>query len=438
MSKEQYLKNLGISALNNMQQETVAAYRENQDIILLSPTGSGKTLAFSLLVQQRLNPIKNQIQCLILVPTRELALQIEQVVRKMPDTAKVTCIYGGNETRAERNKLLEAPQVLIGTPGRVIYHLERQHIDLSTVDTLVLDEFDKSLELGFHDQMAQILSFTKSPFHILTSATPLDEFPDFIHLQQPVTLNFLENQDYRPDLTFKKVVTAPKNKMDALLKLICKIGDQKMLIFFNHREAVNHISDLLRQRDQEIQHSIFHGGLDQFDRELALLTFRNNTSRILLATDLAARGLDIPEVDAIIHYQLPPKEDAFVHRNGRTARMKAKGTVYLVLKDGDHFDYLPNAIEEEDISGNYPVPDNNPTATLLINAGKKNKVNKIDIVGYLLNIPGISKEDIGIIEIKDKHAFVAMDTTVYYNEIVRKDRSIGKIKGNKIKISRIN
>ncbi|WP_166335688.1 DEAD/DEAH box helicase [Sphingobacterium chungjuense] len=434
MGEQQYLANLGITALNEMQQQVSSTYNAANDLLLLSPTGSGKTLAFSLIIQKRLSDeATGKIQALIIAPTRELALQIEQVLRKMPNHPKVTCLYGGNDLRTEKNKLKEAPQILVGTPGRIIYHLERHNIDLSELDTLVLDEFDKSLELGFHEQMEQIVAETGTPFQMLTSATELEEIPPFLTLKNVETINYLHEKGYAPDLTFRTVTASPQNKLKALLKLICKLGsEQKTLIFCNHREAVDHISELLADRD--IIHDVFHGGLEQADRELALLKFRNGSTHILLTTDLAARGLDIPEVDAIIHYQLPYKQDAFVHRNGRTARMQAKGTVYLMLKPEDDFPYLTDAMQEEILEEEYPLPANSKMTTLMITAGKRDKVSKGDIVGYLLKIAGIAKDEVGMIEVKEKNAFVAV-TRSSVTTILQKGNN-GKIKGTKVRILR--
>ncbi|MFD2599550.1 DEAD/DEAH box helicase [Sphingobacterium corticis] len=434
MGAQQYLSNLNIGALNEMQETVVSSYRSEHDLLLLSPTGSGKTLAFSLIIQKRMDWNKvGQIQSLVIAPTRELALQIEQVLRKMPNQPKITCLYGGNDLRTEKNKLKEPPHILVGTPGRIIYHLERNNIDLSNLKTLVLDEFDKSLELGFHDQMEQIVRELQKPFCMLTSATELQEIPTFLELNQLNSVNFLHEKGYAPDLTFQTVTASPQNKLKALFKLICKLGtEQKTLIFCNHREAVDHISELLADRD--VIHDVFHGGLEQQDRELALLKFRNGSTNILLTTDLAARGLDIPEVNAIMHYQLPYKEDAFVHRNGRTARMQAKGTVYLFLKPDDDFPYLTDNMQEENLEGEYDIPSNSAVTTLMITAGKRDKVSKGDIAGFLMNLPDVAKEDLGMIEVKEKMAFVAVARKSVSG--ILKHGNNGRIKKTKVRILR--
>src|SRR5690606_18285607 len=301
------------------------------------------------------------------------------------------------------------------------------------VHTLVLDEFDKSLELGFQEQLQQIVeAFPNIKQKILTSATDLAALPDFVTLNDVIKIDNLDSEDNKPSIIYKKVVSPVQYKLKSLFNLLCMLGDQKILIFCNHRDAVDHISELLD--DRGLIHDIFHGGLEQLDRELSILKFRNNSNRILLTTDLAARGLDIPEIDVIIHYQLPYKEDAFIHRNGRTARMHAKGEVIVMLKPDDDFPYLPEYTEELIIDEDLPLPENTPYSTLYISAGKKDKVNKIDIVGYILQLEGLEKDDIGTIEVRDKDAYIAVKRSVASKII--KEGSNGKIKGNKIKFIR--
>lgn len=430
---ENILKSFNITALNEMQETVLKQYEPKKDFILLSPTGSGKTLAFSLLVAKLLKKDALGVQCLILVPTRELALQIEQVIKKVALGYKVTCVYGGHDTKIERNKLKEAPAVLIGTPGRVVYHIENGNFNPRPIEALVLDEFDKSLEFGFQDQMTYIIeSIEKLNHRVLTSATSMGDIPEFVGMRETVITDFLDDSESAPDITYKKVIAPAQHKLNALEQLICKNGAKKTLIFCNHRDAVDHISALLEER--EIIHDMFHGGLEQSDRELALLKFRNNSNRILITTDLAARGLDIPAVDTIIHYQLPYKEDAFTHRNGRTARMQAQGEVYVILKPEEDYPYITQNVDAEDISGEYDIPPNSPYATLYISGGKKDKINKIDIVGFLLNLEGIEKEHLGIIEVKDTEAYVAVDRKVALT-IIKTANNL-KIKGKKVRISR--
>nr|WP_222943922.1 DEAD/DEAH box helicase [Pedobacter sp. N36a] len=428
---EKILEKLKITSLNEMQQASLAATGKGSDVVLLAPTGSGKTLGFLFPLLNNLNADVKGVQALVLVPSRELALQIEQVFKQMGTGFKVNCCYGGHPVKTERNNLEQPPAVLIGTPGRIAYHLRHENFDESPIHTLVLDEFDKALEFGFQQDMAYIIAKLLSlKQRILTSATAMDQIPDFTGVTKPVEIDFLKDVKVAPDLKLKKVLTTAADKLDTLFQLICKIGNKTTLIFCNHRETVDRISDLLI--DKDLAHDIFHGGMEQDERERALLKFRNGSIKILITTDLASRGLDIPEVEYIIHYQLPYTEDAFLHRNGRTARMNAKGTAYLVIADDEKYPFLKADIETENLKGNFALPKDSQWQTLYIAAGKKDKVNKIDIVGLLLKKGGLEKEDVGLIEVKDTASYVA----VKRNMVGRVLSALAneKIKNKKVKI----
>ncbi|MFM6975404.1 MAG: DEAD/DEAH box helicase [Sphingobacteriaceae bacterium] len=428
------LAHLGFSALNEMQEASLKTAKENKDYVLLSPTGSGKTLGFLLPVLNLLSVEQTGVQALILVPSRELGLQIEQVFRNMSTGFKVLCCYGGHATKTEVNSLKQAPAVLIGTPGRLAYHVDHGNFDPSNVRTLVLDEFDKSLEFGFQNDMSYIIKhLTGLKKRILTSATRMPQIPDFTGVQLPLILDFLNKTEAAPDLELKLVETEAADKLDTLFALICLIGQKSTLVFCNHRDAVDRISDLLL--DYGIVHGIFHGGMEQEDRERALLKFRNGTSRILVTTDLAARGLDIPEIECIIHYQLPHNREAFIHRNGRTARMHASGTSYVVHStDEDLPDFIAKNLYKQILPERPEIPKSSEWETLYIAAGKKDKINKIDIVGLLLKKGGLVKEELGLIEVWDYAAYAA----VKRNRIDRLVQQLKqeKIKGKKIKIEK--
>ncbi|RWY50164.1 DEAD/DEAH box helicase [Mucilaginibacter gilvus] len=427
---KQALQKLNIEKLNPMQEAAIDAAKKG-DVILLSPTGSGKTLGFLLPLLSLLDPEVSTVQVLILVPSRELALQIEQVFRSIGSGFKVNCCYGGHPVRTEIKNLSQPPAVLIGTPGRIGHHLRRETFDTDTIVTLILDEFDKALEYGFQEDMAYIIGQLRSVRRrILTSATQMDEIPRFTGIHKPVTLNYLDNTPTISKLTQKVVVAEAADKLEALFALICKIGDKATLVFCNHREAVERISDTLW--DNGLPNDIFHGGMEQDDRERALIKFRNGSHRILITTDLASRGLDIPEIEHVIHYQLPHNEEAFTHRNGRTARMHATGTSYLMLGPGEKPAYLKELPEVEDLSGDIVIPQPSQWTTLYLAAGKKDKVNKVDIVGLLLKKGDLDKEDLGLIEVLDFSSYAAVKrkhadrvVTLVKNE---------KIKGKKVKI----
>ena len=431
---ENVLKNLKIVALNDMQHEAIQA-AENHDTILLSPTGSGKTLAFLLPVLSRLDVNSTGIQAIILVPSRELALQIEQVFKIMGTGFKVNCCYGGHPVKTEKNNLVEPPAVLIGTPGRIAYHVRNENFNPAPIHTLVLDEFDKALEFGFEVDMAFIISKLENlKRRILTSATKMLEIPAFAGIKKPVEVNFLKDSNIIPDLKIKQVVSEAADKLETLFSLICKIGNKATLVFCNHRDAVDRISALLW--DMKLDHGIFHGGMEQDDREKALLKFRNGSYRILITTDLASRGLDIPEIEFVIHYQLPHNEEAFLHRNGRTARMNSKGTAYVILTEDEKPAFLIDKSELEKLPEMDILPDNTPWITLYIGAGKKDKINKIDIVGLLLQKGKLLKDELGLIEVQDFSSYAAVSRSKIDSVIkLIKDQKI-KNKRVKIEISR--
>ncbi|RYE15217.1 MAG: DEAD/DEAH box helicase [Sphingobacteriales bacterium] len=428
---KQALSKLKIEALNQMQQAALEAAKKG-DVILLSPTGSGKTLGFLLPLLGLLEADVPTVQAIVLVPSRELALQIEQVFRAIGSGFKVNCCYGGHPVKIEINNLKQPPALLIGTPGRIAHHLRRESFDTSTVKTMILDEFDKALEFGFQEDMAYIIGkLPNIKKRMLTSATQMDGIPSFTGINKPATLDYLTHAASTPDLEQKVVITEAADKLDALFALICKIGEQATLIFCNHRDAVERISDLLF--DKGLPHDIFHGGMEQDDRERALLKFRNGSHRILITTDLASRGLDIPEIEHVVHYQLPHNEEAFLHRNGRTARMHAKGTSYLLLAPGEKPAYLTELPEIEKLPERPVVPKPSPWATLYIAAGKKDKVNKMDIVGVLLKKGELAKDDVGLIEVLDHTSYAA----VKRNRIERTVQLLlnEKIKGRKVRIA---
>ncbi|PIF45012.1 superfamily II DNA/RNA helicase [Chryseobacterium sp. 52] len=431
MELESIYQKLQIQDMNQMQKSTYKTTENNTDVVLLSPTGSGKTLAFLFPVLRNLKKDVSGIQALILVPARELALQIEQVFKAMGTDFKVSVCYGGHDKKIEVNNLIEAPAVLIGTPGRVAYHLRNNNFDPKTIKTLVLDEFDKALELGFHEDMEFITGSLRGlSQRILTSATTMDEIPIFTGLKNEKVVDFLKLSEVKPDIQLRKVMTISEEKLDTLFNLICKIGNKRTLIFCNHREAVDRISELLREKG--IDRETFHGGMEQDERERALLKFRNDSARILITTDLASRGLDVPEVESIVHYQLPTKEDAFIHRNGRTARMNAKGFAYLIMKAEENFPFIKNDTPEESVEGFNTPPENSPFQTIYISAGKKDKVNKVDIVGYLIKKGELQKEDIGLIEVKDTTSYVAVSRNKV--SFVLNKLSTEKLKGKKVKM----
>lgn len=416
-----------------MQLASMEAIGQQQNVLLLSATGSGKTLAFLLPLLRFLDPATTKTQALIIVPSRELALQIESVFKSMGTNMKITCCYGGHLRETEENNLKQPPALIVGTPGRLADHIRRGNITVDSIETLILDEFDKSLELGFLDEMSFIICSLKSiQQRILTSATEAVEIPAFIGMENTVKLSFLKENDTDTGLTVKTLRSDGKDKLETLFRLICMLGNRSAIVFCNHRESVERTSNWLK--DKDIINEFYHGAMEQQERDAALCKFRNGTANVLVTTDLAARGLDIANIRYIIHYHLPGSEDIFTHRNGRTARMDASGTAIIILSPEETLPvYIDTAVEEIILPETVVLPDKPQWSTLFIAAGKKDKVNKIDIVGFLSNKGMLKKEDIGLIDVKDFFSFVAVKKSKI-SETLRliKDQ---KIKNKKVKIA---
>ncbi|SKB58481.1 DEAD/DEAH box helicase [Dyadobacter psychrophilus] len=400
------LAGLGITELNEMQQEANEAIQQNSEVVLLAPTGSGKTLAFLLPVLSILKPETDHVQCMIIVPTRELALQIEQVWKKLSTGFKVTCCYGGHDMQTEIRSLVEAPALIVGTPGRILDHIRRNSFSGRHISTLVLDEFDKSLELGFQEEMSEIIRNLRNvKKKVLVSATTT-KIPSFTSIKAPVTVDFVTNRNKSAGLTLVQVL-AEKDKMTTLVKLLTFLGAESTLIFCNQRDSVERISAVLKE--EGIDCAFFHGKLEQEERERTLIRFRNGSVLFLAATDLAARGLDIPDMKHVIHFELPMKGDEFTHRNGRTARMLAEGTAYILMDKEEKLpEYITGKPKILDLPAKLAAPPVSDWVTIYISGGKKSKLNKMDIVGFLLQKGKLEKQDLGLIEVKDNISFAAV------------------------------
>ncbi|MDL2264977.1 DEAD/DEAH box helicase [Parabacteroides sp. OttesenSCG-928-G07] len=401
------LANIGIEQLNEMQQAVLDAGTE-KDMVLLSPTGSGKTLAFLLPLLRVLKPDERAVQALIVAPSRELALQIETVFRSLGAGYKILCCYGGHPIRTEKKSLEHPPAVLVGTPGRIVDHIEKGNVDLSRVSTLILDEFDKSLEFGFLSEMKEIVrSLSEVRRRVLTSATEAVEIPSFTGIKSPVRLSFLTPGRRLKGLTVRFVQSPVKDKLETLYGLLGELNGESALIFCNLREAVERVSDYLTEKG--VDNDYFHGGMEQLDRERALVRFRNGSASVFVSTDLASRGLDIPDVQHVIHYHLPLNEEAYIHRNGRTARMQAEGNAFLILNEIESIpEYIMPEPEEFFLPEKNRVPEQSAWVTLSINRGKRDKLSKKDVVGFLFQKGGLEKEELGIVEIKESCAFAAI------------------------------
>ena len=387
-------------------------------------------MAFSLPLLKVLNPDSKEVQALILVPSRELAIQIEQVIRSMGSGYKVNAVYGGRPMSKDKIEIKHNPAILIGTPGRILDHFDSDRFSKTSIKTLILDEFDKSLEDGFEEEMKGIITQLPSVNkRILTSATQAVKVPGFVRLDKPTIVNYLKEKK-GSKLAIKTVVSPDKNKLKTLLQLVQHIGNEPGIIFCNLRDSINEVSRFLKRN--KISHACFSGGMEQKDRERALIKFRNGTSQILIATDLAARGIDIPEMNYIIHYELPRHEEEFIHRNGRTARVNAKGTAYVLKWESQLLPEFIQNVKGINISKKAP---HKPQfwETIFISGGRKDKISKGDIAGLFFKQGGINKDQLGTIELKPDCAFVAIPLTMA-DELVEKLNNT-RLKKKKVRVT---
>lgn len=428
------LKKFEIEALNPMQEEAFKTISSDSDVVLLSPTGTGKTLAFLLPLIQKLDKDLEEIQLLVLVPSRELAQQIEQVARKMGSGFKVNAVYGGRAGSLDKADLRHRPAILIGTPGRVADRFRRDHYSLDYIQTLVLDEFDKSLEVGFEKEMEEILNTLPNiKQRILTSATSDAQIPRFVGLKKAVSINHIKKG--KSQLDIKIILSEEKDKLGSLGKALAFIGNQPGIIFCNFKDALERVSEFLWENG--IHHECYHGSMEQMDRERALIKFRNGTNQLLLATDLAARGLDIPEIKFILHYHLPVHKKEFTHRNGRTARMNKDGVAYILhWKEEELPEFIEELAPEELKVKELPKAKFQKSThweTLHISGGRRDKISKGDIAGLMLKQGKAKKDQIGVIEVQQNFSYVGIHADIVDALIEKTNNS--KLKKKKVRIS---
>jgi len=428
--QQEILEKLNIYALNPMQEQAMEAIDKNEKTILLSPTGTGKTLAFLLPLLEQLDPESEDVQALIIVPSRELAIQIETVIRNMGSGYKANAIYGGRSIAKDKIELKHTPFILIGTPGRLLDHFEQARFTTKHIKTLVIDEFDISIEVGAEGEMKQIMSYLANVTkRILTSATPGSSIPKYLNMVGAKTLNFLTEKP-SSKLELKTVVSPSANKHNTLVDLLHHVGSDPGIVFCNKNERLEDLSRFLDKKN--VAHTCFHGGMEQRDRERALIKLRNGSVSVLIASDLASRGIDIPEMKYIIHYEMPEAIQEYTHRNGRTARVNSKGTAYLIKGDREVF---PDFVGKSQTIRIKEGGDIKPPfwITLFISGGRKDKISKGDIAGLFFKQGNITKDQLGVIELKQDCAFVAVPVSIA-DDLVGKLNNV-RLKKKKVRVS---
>lgn len=422
------LRELGIQGLNPMQKMAVEHCRSNGSMVLLSPTGTGKTLAALLPLLERLETSCSGVQALIVLPSRELAVQIFEVWRSMATPFHMVALYGGRPLEQEIASLSGAhPSVIVGTPGRLLDHLNRSSFTVDKCNLLVIDEFDKCLEMGFQDEMQQLVG--KLPVEasrFLLSATDADEIPLFAGASGAGKLDF-RGDTVQPVVrtSFYTITTTPDKRMERLFSLLCAFGGEPAIVFCNFRESVDEVCKFLAKKS--LNCVAYHGALEQKQRELALFRFKCGCSNILVCTDLAARGLDIKDVKHVVHYQRALSAEIFTHRNGRTARWEADGAVYMFAFENKELpEFIPDGLSEYNFPKRDILPPSPGWTILYVGKGKRDKLSRGDLAGFFMKKGGLRADEVGTILVFPDYSYVAVKMN-RMREVVR------RVAGEKIK-----
>ncbi|NVO84060.1 DEAD/DEAH box helicase [Hymenobacter terrestris] len=441
------LEELQFQTPTPVQEQVVPMALAGQDVAGQAPTGSGKTAAYGLSVLQLLDLKQDAVQVIVLVPARELALQVRDALKKlgkyMPNL-RVAAFYGGHAFREETASLTQAPHIVVATPGRLLDHFERRSIIPNQLKTLILDEADKLLELGFQEELVEIIKrLPRRRQTLLFSATMSDKVLDLIrkNLTRPRVVNAGQDTDELPEnLTLLGHFGAIEQKPAALLHLLNLPETGRALIFCNTRDRCMELTRFLVGRG--IAAEVLHGKMPQPERDKALLKLRNGSSQVLVATDVAARGIDVTQLDTVVQYDAPDKADGFQHRAGRTARAGAAGTAHLLAteKERAHVSKWPiaegikwtplHAPKLPPAAPKAPRPEN---VTLHVSAGKKDKVSAHDLVGAFVNVGGVAREQVGHIEVFDYYSYVAVPRE--QAQLVAERLAGTKVKGRKVRVS---
>lgn len=439
MNLNKLLENYGISSLNEMQQTVVdAVENEKRDVVVLSPTGTGKTLAYMLPVVDKIEAERPTVQCVVIVPGRELALQSATVLQQLRSGVRGMACYGGRMAMDEHRKLRDVkPQMVFATPGRLLDHLDKGNITTEGVKFIVIDEFDKCLEMGFADEMRAVMQhFDRcNARHILLSATDAELIPQFVGIESTRFIDYLDNGKIENRVEFKICHSPERDKLDTLQRLLRSRGDGSTIVFVNYRDAVERVAEYLKAIG--FVAIAFHGGLDQRQREDAVYRFSNGSATVLVATDLASRGLDIPEVDCIVHYHMPETRENFLHRVGRTARWNATGCAIFLLGPNEK---IPEFVDVEHTEITIPdelQPIIKPKmATIYIGKGKKDKLSRGDILGFLCKKGGLTTAEVGRIDVRERYCYVAVSLSKL--RTLLKNVAGEKIKGLKTVVETVN
>jgi len=439
LSKEMLanLDNIGYTQMTPVQAETLPLILEGEDVIAQAKTGSGKTAAFGIGLLQKLQVKKFRVQALVLCPTRELADQVAKELRilaKFAHNIKILTLCGGAAFGPQLGSLRHGAHIIVGTPGRILKHLNKETLSLENLETLVLDEADRMLDMGFIEEIDKVLEYApKTRQTLLFSATYTNE------------ITFISERIQRDAVSVKTVSTEVANKIeehfyeasnktDTLIKIFSTFKPENIIVFTNTKIEAKELAENLAKN--KIDALAIHGDLEQYERNDVLVQFANKSCPVLIATDVAARGLDIKELSMVVNFDLPHTLETYTHRIGRTGRAGAKGiaiTLYSAGEDVQEYESDARIFENAGVlkkSNSFEMKPQN--VTLVIEGGKKDKIRAGDLLGALTGEAGLAGSSIGKIDIYDRQAYVAIERA--FIDQAHKKLSQGKIKNKKFSV----
>ncbi|MCP3907405.1 MAG: ATP-dependent RNA helicase DbpA [Oceanicoccus sp.] len=441
------LDQLGYQAMTPIQQQSLPLVLEGKDIIAQAKTGSGKTAAFAIAMLTKINPRDFGAQSLVLCPTRELSTQVATEIRRLAryrQNIKVVVLCGGQSIGPQIGSLEHGAHIIVGTPGRIKDHLRKKTLNLSRVNTLVLDEADRMLDMGFYEDMETIIKETPSQRQtLLFSATYPKEIKKLSasFQQNPIEIT-VESIHSSNHIQQRLFITSKSNKLEGLLVLLGNYSVGSAVIFCNTIKVVKDVCEYLRE--QGLSAKALHGDLEQRDRDQVLVQFSHRSCSLLIATDVAARGLDIDNLEAVINFDLPRDPEIYIHRIGRTGRAGKEGLAFSLFSDAEKYkveaiaEYQNLPLDFDAIDTLDPHKDavaEPPMVSLCIGGGRKEKVRPGDILGALTGDAGIEGKTVGKITVLDHVAYVAIDRAVAGQALKRLEK--GKIKGRKFKVRQL-
>ncbi len=437
------LESLEYKQMTPVQSASLPLILEGKDLIVQAKTGSGKTAAFGLGLLDKINPKFFGTQAMVLCPTRELADQVAKELRVLArciPNIKLITLCGGTPLRPQADSLQHGAHIVVGTPGRIKDHLSRETLELNSLDTLVLDEADRMLDMGFYDEIMHIVKNAPEERQtLLFSATYPNTIKKMCRSIQRDSVEIKIDSEHQADtITQLFFETNNYQRKDTLLGILEHYQPQNTVVFCHTKIQCNEIGQFLR--DNNVDALELHGDLEQRERDQVFVRFSNNSCSVLVATDVASRGLDIKSLDAVINYELPHDPEIYVHRIGRTGRAGEKGLAFSLYTDME----VPRILSIEDFTGNESqygqveaLTHKNdfilkaPMTTLMLDSGKKNKIRPGDLLGALTKDAGITGSKIGKINIYDMFSYIAVESDVA-NTALNHFRH-GKVKSKKIK-----